>query len=82
MSSMAEFAGGQSADTKLSKDNTASGTMPTLTSQINVTGAHQIYARQTDPLAGLGESVNEAVYDFDTHPGLEKPFVKQQELRS
>ena len=33
-------------------------------------------AKLSDPLAAIGSVVDEE----ETHPGLEKPFVKQQEL--
>lgn len=37
-------------------------------------------SRPADPLAALGKAMSSSD-DDETHPGLEKPLVKQQELR-
>ena len=38
-------------------------------------------SRPADPLAALGKVMSSSGDDDETHPGLEKPFAKQQELR-
>lgn len=38
-------------------------------------------AGAADPLAALGKVMSTGADDDETHPGLEKPLVKQQELK-
>lgn len=45
---------------------------------VNNTVSSIAEAAQNNPLVQLGKT---AVDDDETHPGLEKPFAKQQELR-
>jgi len=45
---------------------------------LNTTVSTIAEASQNNPLVQLGKTADD---DDETHPGLEKPFAKQQELR-
>jgi len=47
---------------------------------VNTTVSTIAEASQNNPLVQLGKTADDDD-DDDTHPGLEKPFSKQQELR-